>query len=205
MLEKDLAVFLDALERATREVPEGYFQLPVAGKETPIYRERVYCYELYHRLRLALPADFRYSLAGEVDKSGHPIIRQPPLNHRKPDLLVHSPGNMERNLLAVEVKPGTTKSRDLAKDIETVLSCLRQAEYEYGMILLYGGRRRQWLGKLRKLAQQNPEFLASGGRFRVYWHEAPGVPATAVPWREVVEPHNNQTQRTAPTNTMVRR
>ncbi len=140
MPDRALAVFLEALKKATREVPQDYFQLPVAGKEAPIYRERVYCYELYHRLRVALPADFHYSLAGEVDKRGHPIIRTPPLNRRKPDFLVHSAGNMKRNLLAVEVKPGIARSRDIKKDIETLLSCLDQpADYEYGMFLIYGG------------------------------------------------------------------
>lgn len=129
MPDRDLAVFLEALKKATSQVDQHYFQLPVAGQEAPIYRERVYCYELYHQLRVALPEDFPYSLAGEVDKSGHSIIRTPPLDRRKPDFLVHSAGNMESNLLAVEVKPGTAKSCDMKKDIETLISCLKQANY----------------------------------------------------------------------------
>ncbi|MCC6968047.1 MAG: hypothetical protein IT391_17385 [Nitrospira sp.] len=74
MPNQALAKFLAALKKATREVPQGYFQLPVAGQTLPIYRERVYCYELYYQLRVALPDDFQFSLAGEVDKSGHPIF-----------------------------------------------------------------------------------------------------------------------------------
>lgn len=59
------------LGTSTHAVPETYFQLPVAGREGPSYRERVYCYELYHQLRCRWPVDTGYSLAGEVDKKGH--------------------------------------------------------------------------------------------------------------------------------------
>ena len=46
--------FLKLLIEATARVPLHYFQLPVAEREDPIYRERVYCYELYHQLRTLL-------------------------------------------------------------------------------------------------------------------------------------------------------
>ena len=41
----------------------------------PEYRERVYCYEHYNRWRCHWPDGYPYSLAGEIDKHGHPIIR----------------------------------------------------------------------------------------------------------------------------------
>lgn len=43
MPDQALAVYLEALKKATREVHPDYFQLPVAGQTLPIYRERVYC------------------------------------------------------------------------------------------------------------------------------------------------------------------
>ena len=46
--------FIRCLTNATARVPEVYCQLPVAGEKSPIYRERVYCYELYHQLRILL-------------------------------------------------------------------------------------------------------------------------------------------------------
>lgn len=39
----------DLLIRATKAIEGGYFHLALAGG-TPVYRERVYCYELYHQL-----------------------------------------------------------------------------------------------------------------------------------------------------------
>ena len=186
MPDQTLAVFLEMLEKATREMPQDYFQLRVAGKDTPIYRERVYCYELYHQLRVALPHDFHFSLTGEVDKRGHPIIRTSPLNRRKPDFLVHSTGNMKSNLSAAEVKPGIAGIRDMEKDIETLISCLNQANYEYGMLLIYGGRRPGWLGKLKRLAGQNTKFPDFCNRLLMYWHEKVGMSASEVTWGEIL-------------------
>jgi len=95
--------FLTALAGATARVPKHYFQLPVAGQREPLYRERVYSYELYHQLRVRLDDEGlveHYALSGEIDKGGHPIIR-----HRcAPDLVFHIPG-AARNLVVVEVKP----------------------------------------------------------------------------------------------------
>lgn len=159
----------------------------MAEQKLPIYRECVYCYELYHRLRVALPHNFPFSLAGEVDKSGHPSIRTFPLNRRQLDFLVHFAGNMTSNLLAVEVKPGIAGSRDMKKDIETLISCLNQANYEYGMLLFYGGCRPEWLGKLKRLADKSTDFPDFRNRLLVYWHEKADMSASAVTWEEIMK------------------
>lgn len=49
-----METFVKILRKATANIPPEYFQLPIAGREDPIYRERVYCYELYHQMRYAL-------------------------------------------------------------------------------------------------------------------------------------------------------
>ena len=67
--------FDNIFKEATKNISREFYQLPVAGKEDPIYRERVYCYELYHQLRSLWPTETEYTLSGEVDKSGHPLIR----------------------------------------------------------------------------------------------------------------------------------
>ena len=38
------------LEQATAAIASEYFRLPVWNAD-PVYRERVYCYELYHQMR----------------------------------------------------------------------------------------------------------------------------------------------------------
>lgn len=89
---------------ATQSIREEYFQLPIDGRDKPVYRERVYCYELYHQMRRNWPNGSLFTLSGEVDKSGHPLIRGNGLDRAKPDFLVHVPGDMGGNHAVIEVK-----------------------------------------------------------------------------------------------------
>ena len=116
-METDFKQFIECLEKAGSRMDRHYFQLEVAGSEESIYRERVYCYELYHQLRCAIGDSFGYKLDGEVDKAGHPIIRQD-LGPKKPDFIVHVPREMNRNLVVIEVKPVTVENNELARDLE---------------------------------------------------------------------------------------
>jgi len=65
----------EILQRATAAISGEYFLLPIHGAD-PVYRERVYCYELYHQIRLCWPAaeECSYRLNGEIDKGGHPYF-----------------------------------------------------------------------------------------------------------------------------------
>lgn len=126
--------------KATKSISTQFFQLPVAGKENPIYRERVYCYELYHHIRALWPEDTRYSLGGEVDKSGHPLIRGSNLDRTKPDFLVHVPGDMTCNELVMEVKPINAETGGVKKDLRTLTAYRRKAYYQRAILLVYGGR-----------------------------------------------------------------
>jgi hypothetical protein len=78
----------ELLEEATQRVPAMYFQIALDGGD-PIYRERVYCYELYHQLRCVWPPDTDFYLNCELDKAAHPILRKLGADFAKPDLLVH--------------------------------------------------------------------------------------------------------------------
>ena len=64
--------FDEILRRASRNVQEQWFQLPISGGD-PVYRESVYCYELYHQMRCRWPKGTDCILCGEVDKGGTPI------------------------------------------------------------------------------------------------------------------------------------
>lgn len=130
----------DVLKLATANVGENYFQLPIAGLEDSIYRERVYCYELYHQMRLQWPKESMYSLCGEIDKRGHPLVRGNGLDQLKPDYLVHVPGIMEENFAVIEVKPVNCLVRGITKDIATLISFVESAGYRRGILLVYGSR-----------------------------------------------------------------
>lgn len=128
--------FHDMICVATSRVGPEYFQLAVANSDT-VYRERVYCYELYHQLR-CLWGDFPLSLGGEVDKRGHPFFDGGPYALAKPDFLVHTPGDMEENLAAVEVKPATANLAELRSDLRKVSWFCQNVRYFRGVLLVYG-------------------------------------------------------------------
>jgi hypothetical protein len=80
-MQEDFEIFERMVAAAASRITMPYFQLPVAELEDTVYRERVYCYELYHQLRVDWNG-FDFSLGGEVDKGGHPLFRRGPYAHR---------------------------------------------------------------------------------------------------------------------------
>lgn len=128
----------DILRKATANIDEMYFNLHIDGGDAPIFRERVYCYELYHQMRLLWPKTTNYFLNGEVDKSAHPILREIDANNAKPDLLVHTPGFMEGNYAIIEVKHIYARKPGIIKDLKTLTKFTNQVSYQRGIYLIYG-------------------------------------------------------------------
>jgi hypothetical protein len=178
------------LVQASRLVAEAYMRLPVADAD-PQYRERVYCYELYHQLRCHWTSKFPYTLCGEIDKRKHAYVRGKYLDNIKPDFLVHNPEHMDpdSNLLAVEVKPANTSSMAIVQDLQK-LTALRSAlknshdqsaNYQHAIFWVYGGVPDAW----KKLTGQ-----LRGNRFddvdltliRCFIHERPGRSAVEREW-----------------------
>jgi hypothetical protein len=129
-MEQFTQIFLDA----TAAISQEYFLLPIHGGDL-VYRERVYCYELYHQMRRLWPADSPFRLNGEVDKRAHPYFqdgRQP-----KPDLLVHQPATGE-NYTVIEVKSSRAVARDIDKDPGTLTFFRHGLGYQRAIYLSYG-------------------------------------------------------------------
>ena len=137
-MENDITIFRQIFLSATESISTEYFLMPVAGQDIPIYRERVYCYELYHQLRLFMPPDWPYTLAGEIDKSGHPLVRGENLDGAKPDLLVHIPGRMDHNLVAIEVKASNASVGNIKRDLLKLTSFCEDANYYRSFYLFFG-------------------------------------------------------------------
>ena len=175
--QHDFDIFLDVLQRATALIEPDYFQLPVAELEDPVYRERVYCYELYHRLRQVLPNDYGYRLDGELDKSGHPVIHHE-IGPVKPDFLVHRRGEMNNNLVVVEVKPVTVQKDGLEKDFRTLRDFIIKARYFRSIYLIYGYDD-DVIANVAAKAQAEIVDLAAGS-FYLLAHRQPLSPAEIV-------------------------
>lgn len=136
--EKEFEYFINKLKESGKRIEKDYFQINIIDSDS-ILRERVYCYELYHQLRIALNDKFQksYKLHGELDKAGHSIIK----GAKKPDFLVHLPGCMSSNFIIIEVKTIDNINKDKIgtyKDITTIRNFIKNCGYYRGIMLIYG-------------------------------------------------------------------
>lgn len=173
----------DCFLNATQEVDEIYFQLKVSGIEHAKFLERVYCYELYHQMRIRWPK-VPHSLTGEIDKSGHPRVREGILNRSKPDFTIHIPGSMENNLLVIEVKARDPVDADVLRDLEKLTAFREYAEYHAAYYLTYGFNADEaaaFASNCRVLAHTNPRIDLT--RIVLYNQISPKTAALVVPWK----------------------
>lgn len=141
--------------------------------ESPgVYRERVYCYELYHQLRLRWPSDCPYRLNGEIDKRGHPYFADDGWSP-KPDFLIHVPGSGD-NLLIIEVKTADSlQRRDVLKDLDTLHQFIRRAGYRRAMHLVFGAAATETMDALSRAGLDRETFP----EVEFWGHSKPGLPA----------------------------
>lgn len=167
------------LQNSTANITREYYQLPIDGKEDPVYRERVYCYELYHQMRVVWPENSQYTLSGEVDKSGHPLIRGNGLNNTKPDFLIHIPGYMAGNFAIIEVKPINASRGGVIKDLETLTAYCRHAGYERAIYLIYGEDSiDRIMGIIKTAPDENKKIDVS--IIELWFHSTVGEPASRI-------------------------
>ena len=168
MKKQDFHKFLKCLMKAMQNIDSHYFQLNFAGSDELKYRERVYCYELYHQLRLLLGDDFPYKLDGELDKKSHSII----LGEEKPDFIIHVPGEMEQNLVVIEVKTLVAVKGDMNKlgnDFRKLKRFIsKEAKYYRAIMLIYGSVN----GDLPQNIRQEIEKVHDE-KIIILWHDSP--------------------------------
>jgi len=160
------------LHDATAAIAAEYFLLPIHGAG-PVYRERVYCYELYHQMRLRWPDDSVYRLNGEVDKMDHPYFQDG--GEPKPDLLVHEPGH-GNNYAIIEVKICHAAADGIRKDLRTLSRFRNEMGYPRAIYLMYGGGPAGILARVQECAVSVPQLAP----IELWLHAAPAVPAALI-------------------------
>lgn len=163
----------DILRGATAAIQGGYFHLQIDGGD-PIYRERVYCYELYHQMRHLWPEATEFYLNGEIDKSAHPILRDLGADHVKPDLLVHRPGYMSGNHAVIEVKTSEANLQGIRKDLQNLALFRDRVGYQRAIYLIYGHQAVQVLDRVLRVTEE----LDGLPEIELWLHETPGLSAT---------------------------
>jgi len=156
------------LRKATEAIEADYFHLHIDGG-APVYRERVYSYELYHQMRARWPIECLFRLNGEVDKRAHPILRQRGVGALQPDLLVHGPGSMNRNHAIIEIKSSDAGTGGIRKDLTTLATFMNSVNYERAIYLIYGSEINQALLARIVRISQNVDRLP---RIEVWLHHA---------------------------------
>ncbi|RFZ81027.1 hypothetical protein DYU05_20620 [Mucilaginibacter terrenus] len=170
MSEEDLQHFHNLFIAAVAAVPEDYRQtvhydvrqlLPRIENRGQRYNlkrkligdhliksgERIFCYELYHRLRLAMIADNGpeiyegLHLQGELQKQQiQPLLERMGLlalsANFAPDFLLHTPGNANNHPYVVEVKTiRFLESEMVEDDIKKIVEFMTRYGYQRGIFL----------------------------------------------------------------------
>lgn len=166
--ERNFLSFIRCLSEAGKCMNDAhYFQLPISGQEIPVFRERVYCYELYHQIRNKLGDVFPCKLDGEVDKSGHQFMP----GKMKPDFIVHVPNDMDQNLAVIEVKPVTAYEGELESDLEKLEWLIKRGNYFRGIMLVYGNGEK---GLPHSFPLQTKKFSdRNQNKILLAWHKGP--------------------------------
>lgn len=163
------------ISEATAAIAEKYFMLPIYGGP-PVYRERVYCYELYHQMRNRWPDEqaTSYTLNGEVDKCAHVELEKLGVNGQKPDLLVHGPGDMGKNFAIIEVKHVAATPEGLRKDLRSLTIFRDQVGYQRAIYLIYG---KAEMAAIAERVKREAAAVGASNDIELWLHVAVGKPA----------------------------
>lgn len=140
-------ILLEGIER----VNDKYIHFPHYSEDgnKTLYRERVFCYELYHQIRKIQEehaADgqlINFDVNGEPDKRGQELFKD--ITGPMPDMIFHKIGS-EENYLVLEAKcslSGTPKDKEgkptgVYKDFVNLSDFIEGVHYELGVFLVYG-------------------------------------------------------------------
>jgi hypothetical protein len=197
--------FCNALDESLKAIEKRYFQIEIHTEENvdnvPVWRERAYCYELYHQLRCQLnncprradPSsinqsegiDFPYTLHGEISKDGHHKIEKIFGKGRapNPDFVVHVPGNIypDANLVVIEVKRSSCRKKYAQNDINKLEKFIRSDEnksglYKHGIFLIFGSERsdnkmRDFINSLNIDTNLTSNECDTESKLCILWHK----------------------------------
>ena len=139
-MDEKVESFVEMIEDSLENVGDEYYKITTTYESSGIVRERVFCYELYHQMRLVQSARglTDVQIHGEIDKSGHVAFDR---NARKnPDFVFHIPGMMQGNAIVVEVKGKLegTYQEGVYKDIVTLSKFTNNKHYYHsGILIIY--------------------------------------------------------------------
>ena len=170
-IDNEVRRSLDLVRAGAENVKADYFRLTTTYDTSGIVRERVFCYELYHQMRLLMGEEVSLFLHGEIDKHGHRDFSA--LDQKNPDFVLHVPGTHEGNTLVIEVKGtiGYPRSKYVA-DFNNLITFVTRYRYRAGLFLLYNHS----MAALKRIIIPPEDFenRAVWGRIYILALEKPG-------------------------------
>ncbi|MEB5972645.1 hypothetical protein ACWXWB_14885 [Pantoea dispersa] len=158
--------FLEWLRWAVQQVGDGYFG----------FSERVYCYELYHLIRVRMHIYERQNgplreifLHSELVK--RIITREQadfyevrPLGEQRiPDFIFHTPNNFNNQVATMEVKVATLYAADLYDDLRKLTDMAERYQYQLAIFHCINNPRERLLSLLSEIedewANLNPGII----------------------------------------------
>lgn len=130
----DSEKILSLIEQAINNIEEKFYQveyLKPSGAIGKQYRERVWCYEFYHRLRETNLPDDELIINGEIDKSGNDNF----IDTINPDFIIHEQGSNDKNLCVIEVK-SRLDIEGINKDFCSLTEMLNKHNYKQAVFIL---------------------------------------------------------------------
>lgn len=159
--EPEVRLYIDLIRRALANVRGDFYRVITTYEKHGIPRERVFCYELYHQMRIIMEQHSYYerTLHGEIDKKGHHDILDK--DQRNPDFVIHVPGLHAGNTLIVEVKGRLDSDyyEAVEKDFKTLLTFVTHYQYRAGVFILFGHTLKNLIVRMRerlRALQQDP-------------------------------------------------
>ncbi|MCL2804569.1 MAG: hypothetical protein FWD26_01340 [Treponema sp.] len=141
-----LKLVLDALQI----VGYPYYKVPTTDDRNKLQnRERVFCYEFYHRMRQIQDNHCKeLTLNGELDKRGRINY-----NNEIPDFLFHIPGTDSNNEAIIEVK----NSLQIITDLQKIDRFINEHNYKFGILIIYNNT----FSKVQKEVKNSREKLTN--------------------------------------------
>ena len=150
-MDEKVESFVEMIKGSLDNVGDEYYKITTTYESSGIVRERVFCYELYHQMRLVQSERglTDVQIHGEIDKSGHIAFDR---NSRKnPDFVFHIPGMMQGNAIVVEVKGKIEGNyqEGIDKDIVTLSKFTDNKHYYHsGVLIIYNYTYDEFLRKI---------------------------------------------------------
>ena len=150
-MDEKVESFVEMIKDSLENVGDEYYKITTTYESSGIVRERVFCYELYHQMRLVQSERGLndVQIHGEIDKSGHIAFDRNAW--KNPDFVFHIPGMMQGNAIVVEVKGKLegTYQEGVYKDIVTLSKFTDNKHYYHsGVLIIYNYTYDEFLRKI---------------------------------------------------------